>query len=66
MSVYGFHCKTPGWQAFLVVGELAEDMGRKVHVPINLGDDLRKFSCPDCMQAHDNYFSEHIIANPGE
>ena len=39
MRVYGFRCKTPGCEAFLVMGELAEDTARAVQVPINLGDD---------------------------
>ena len=64
MPVYGYHCKTPGCGVFLVVGELAEDTARAIQVPINLGDDPRKLSCPDCKQTHDYYFSEHVIAKP--
>jgi hypothetical protein len=62
MRVYGFQCKTPKCPAFLVGGELAEDTARGIQVPINLGDDPRKLSCPDCKQTHDYYFSEHAIA----
>jgi len=65
MNVYGFHCKTPGCEAFLVVGELAEDTDRAIHEPINLGDDPKKFTCPDCKQTHDYHFSEHVKAKPG-
>jgi hypothetical protein len=62
MRVYGFHCKAPGYGVFLVAGELAEETMQAVHVPINLGDDPRKFQCPDCKQTHDYYFSEHVTA----
>jgi hypothetical protein len=65
MKVYGFNCKTPGCEAFLVAGNLDDDTARAIQVPINLGDDPRKFLCPDCGQAHDYYFSEHVIATPG-
>src|SRR2546425_1149710 len=58
MNVFGFPCKTPGCQAWLKAGDLPEDSPRAMHFPINLGDDPRRFQCPDCGQAHDYYFSE--------
>jgi hypothetical protein len=66
MRNYGFYCKTPGCETFLVVGELTEDTLRSVHIPINLGDDPRTFKCPECGKAYDYYFSEHEIVRSPE
>ncbi len=63
MNVFGFPCKTTGCNAWLKVGDLAEDTARAISFPINLGDDPRRLQCPDCGQAHDYYFSEKEIFN---
>jgi hypothetical protein len=65
MRLYGFRCKTPGCKTFLQAGELAENTGRGIQIPINLGEDPRKFPCRNCGQAHDYYFSEHITIKTG-
>jgi hypothetical protein len=62
MKVYGFHCKTAGCEAFLVVDDLGEDTAQAVHLPINLGDDPLTFQCPDCQQAHEYYYGDHVVA----
>jgi hypothetical protein len=61
MSVFGFQCKTVGCPAWLKVCDIAEDSPRAIHVPINLGPDPVELTCPDCLQSHDYYFSEHQI-----
>jgi hypothetical protein len=61
MNVFGFPCKTPGCEAWLGVGALAEDSERAIHQPINLGDDPVRLTCPDCEQAHDYNFYEKEI-----
>ena len=61
MRNYGFRYKTPGCEAFLVVGELPEDTPRSLQVPNSVGDDPRTFECPNCKQQYDYYFSEHAI-----
>jgi hypothetical protein len=63
MNVFGFPCKTPGCNAWLKVGDLAENSARGISFPINLGADPRRFPCPDCGQTHDYYFSEKEIFN---
>lgn len=61
MNVFGFQCKTPGCLAWLKMGEMAEDSARAVHFPINLGTDPLELTCPDCLKAHEYYFSEKEI-----
>jgi len=39
MNGFGFPCKTPGCNAWLKMGELAEDTKRAIQFPINLGED---------------------------
>ena len=66
MRNYGYRCKTPGCEAFLVVGELPEKTPHNVPVPVNLGDDPRIYECPECEQQHDYYFSERVIVMPSD
>jgi hypothetical protein len=61
MSAIVYQCKTPGCQALLKVGDIGEDSYHTIYFPISVGPDPRKMMCPDCLQAHDYYFSEHQI-----
>jgi hypothetical protein len=62
MNVMAYKCKTPGCQVFLKMGDIGEDTLRKIYIPHSVGvPDPLNMTCPDCLQAHDYYFSEHQI-----
>jgi hypothetical protein len=62
MISVGFPCKTTGCAAWLKIGEIPDDSARAIHFRMNLGDDRRRLTCPDCGQAHDYSFSEKEFA----
>jgi hypothetical protein len=61
MNAYGFPCKTQGYEAWLKLGEMAEDSSQAIRFPINLGDEVRRLRCPDCRRDHEYIFSEHEV-----
>jgi hypothetical protein len=58
---FEFPCKTLGCNAWLLAGEIDDNLVHIKHIPHAIGRNPDLLYCPVCGQTHDYYFSDREV-----